>query len=127
MSGCFAINDLSSGDEKDEKSITTSAAEIVNDAAVVLCDDYFRGYFAFALWGYIPPEGGEQYKSSLMGTVVDTGGSVKEENSRKGARDMKVEEKSYQKALDERGVNNSVIDRNDKLDALSDIMIKGRK
>ena len=35
-------------------------------------EQYFKRFFAFALFGYIPPSGGEKYKSSLMLTVVDT-------------------------------------------------------
>jgi len=41
----------------------------------------------------------------LIGTVVDTGGSGKKENSRKGAREAKLEEKAYLKSLYEVGVN----------------------
>ena len=28
--------------------------------------EYFKGFFAFALWGYIPAPGGEEYKSTIM-------------------------------------------------------------
>ena len=33
--------------------------------------EYFKGFLAFALWGYIPPKGGERYKSILIKTVVN--------------------------------------------------------
>ena len=44
-----------------------------DDKTTPVTDDYFQGYFAFALWGYIPREGGDKYKSSLIGTIVETG------------------------------------------------------
>ena len=35
------------------------------------CDGslYFTGFFAFCLWGHIPPEGGEKYESSLTRVI----------------------------------------------------------
>ena len=42
-----------SGFDKDGDSNLAGSAE----------DDYFKGFFAFALWGYIPPEGGESIKA----------------------------------------------------------------
>mmetsp|Transcript_257 Transcript_257/g.256 ORF Transcript_257/g.256 Transcript_257/m.256 type:complete len:81 (+) Transcript_257:362-604(+) len=32
--------------------------------------EYFRGFFAFAIWGYIPPPDVEEYKSIMIGTVT---------------------------------------------------------
>ena len=37
-------------------------------------DVYFKGYFSFLLWGYIPPPGYEDYKSLSMTTVEKKGG-----------------------------------------------------
>lgn len=34
-------------------------------------NENFKGFWAFALWGYIPPAGYEEYKCALITTVVD--------------------------------------------------------
>ena len=46
---------INSGNDNDEK--TTSAAK--DEKATK--ENYFKGYFVFALWEYIPPTGGEKY------------------------------------------------------------------
>ena len=83
-------------------------------------DDYFKGYFAFALWGYIPPDGGEKYKSSFIDTVVKPDIKVKAERGAK--KEDKIEEKSYMQELDKRGVNKETA----QLNKLADLMVKGR-
>ena len=110
--------------DEDEKNGTSSADDIADPD--VLCDNYFRGYFAFALWGYIPPDGGDNFKSSLIGTIVSTG-KKKKEDSRNATREVKVEEKKYLKDLDVRGENASDKDRNAQLNDIGEIMKRGRK
>ena len=34
-------------------------------------DEYFKGYFAFALYGYSPPEEGEKYRSTSISVITD--------------------------------------------------------
>ena len=60
-----------------------------DDGMVMLYEQYFNNFFAFALFGYIPPSGGEKYKSSLMLTVVDTTEKNDKANGRKAV--IKVE------------------------------------
>ena len=81
----------------------------------------------FALWGYIPPDGGDKNKSSLIGAIVDTGVKIKKENGRKVNRDMKNNEKQYIKDLDNCGDNKSNKKENDKWGGLGIILIKGRR
>ena len=83
-------------------------------------NDYFKGYFAFALWGYIPPTGGEQYKTTFIETVIkdDSTVKVKEEGGRKARRENKLVEK-----MNERGVDK----QNQNICKLTEMMMKGRK
>ena len=105
------------------------------DVPNALADDYFRGFFAFALWGYIPPEGGENFKSSLIGTIVDTGSKIKKENGRAVIRETKSIEKQHDKDCASRavgrdvtrGLSRGVKENNDQLGELGNILIKGRK
>ena len=74
------------------KTVNASIPDVDNDAesndadigeAISVCsnfdeddkempsDVYFKDFFSFALWGYISPSGGEDFKSSLMADVVD--------------------------------------------------------
>ena len=100
-----------------------------------LVDYYFRGFFAFALWGYIPPDGGDNYKSSLIGTIVDTGVKVKKENGRGVIREKKAIEKQHVKDYESwgvsrdvsRGVSRGIKENNDQLGELGNILMKGRK
>ena len=34
-------------------------------------NEFFKGFWAFALWGYIPPSGYEEYKCTLITMVVN--------------------------------------------------------
>ena len=33
-------------------------------------NEFFKGFWVFALWGFIPPTGFEEYKCTLISTVV---------------------------------------------------------
>ena len=63
-----------------------------NSSKKKVSDDYFKGYFAFALWGYIPPDGGEEYKTSFIETVVKRDMKVKVERGVK--MEKEIEERS---------------------------------
>ena len=54
----------------------TFLKEILNEEADtndVPDNEYFKGFWAFAMWGFIPPPGHEEYKCTLIATVVDEG------------------------------------------------------
>ena len=103
--------DNSGSEEKEDKTKTDGQTQK---------DDYFKGYFAFALWGYIPPTGGEQYKTTFIETVIkdDSTVKVKEEGGRKARRENKLVEK-----MNERGVDK----QNENICKLTEMMMKGRK
>ena len=61
-----------SNDDDDKK---TGTGKDVTD----IKENYFKGYFAFALWGYIPPTGGEKYKTGFINTVIKPSVKVKVE------------------------------------------------
>ena len=89
--------------------------------------EYFKGFIAFALWGYIPPSGGEQYKSTLIGTIVEKETKGKKDNSRAAVMKELKEEKFYLKELEKRGTNSYKAEEESRFDALKDIMVKGRE
>lgn len=66
------VDETASSNNDREENNTLDEDGGINNAADLAGEDYFKGYFAFALWGYIPPEGGERFKSTLMTTVIDT-------------------------------------------------------
>ena len=118
---CIVDADLNNGGSSGDDN--TTQKENPNS----LSDEFFRGYFAFELWGYIPLDGGDKYKSSLIGTIVDTDVKVKKENSRSEIRGMKLNDKQYVKDLDRRGDSRLNKEANDNLGELGSILIKGRK
>ena len=113
-------DDKTSSDNDDKPSSTGRDETDVKE-------DYFKGYFAFALWGYIPPTGGEKYKTAFINTVVKPGAKVKIKQGRKTQREVKKEEKSYMIELDNRGTNQSNKDENDTIMEITEIMMKGCK
>ena len=123
--------DFNNGDSSVDDDNDTAPKDVPN----ALADDYFRGFFAFALWGYIPPEGGENFKSSLIGTIVDTGSKIKKENGRAVIRETKSIEKQQDKDCASRavgrdvtrGLSRGVKENNDQLGELGNILIKGQK
>ena len=87
-----------SGFDKDGDSNLAGSAE----------DDYFKGFFAFALWGYIPPEGGERYKSTLITTVVDTKSKSEKKNGCKTVKEEEAQENEYVRELEACGTSKSL-------------------
>ena len=70
-----------------------------NDSNDVPPETYFKGFFAFALWGYINPPGFDHYKSNaMMQTTTDD-----KKLSRKVARTEEAERIEFDKLLDRRG------------------------
>ena len=86
-------------------------------------DWYFKGYLAFALWGYIPAPGGEKYKSILMGSIED-GRSKKKNGSHKEIRQNNKERSDADRKLDKRGEAKDEENISDK--NLTNLMVNGR-
>ena len=78
-----------------------------NNLACSAEDDYFKGFFAFALWGYIPLEGGERFKSTLITTVVDTKLKPEKKNGRKSVKEEEAQENKYVRELEACGTSKS--------------------
>ena len=95
-------------------------AENDGDEMVANNGTYFKGFFAFALWGYIPPHGGEIYRSALLFTVVDKKSSISKEESRTACKLNASEEKAHIRNLERRGEDQDI-------KKLSNLMINGRK
>ena len=74
-----------------------------DEAASVPEEEYFKGFFAFALFGYIPPDGGEKYKSSLMLTVVDKPVKIDKKDGRAAVKEDEKKDKQFIKGLELRG------------------------
>ena len=69
-----AMQDMIDEDEDDEAEVKKFANKIANNddaTEEVPENEFFKGFWAFALWGYIPPQGFEEYKCALITTVVD--------------------------------------------------------
>ena len=89
--------------------------------------EYFKGFLAFALWGYIPPKGGERYKSILIKTVVDKVPKVEKVDGRAAVKKEQKKEKLHIKELEKRGMNSYQAEEASRFESLKDIMVKGRK
>ena len=115
------------GEEADTETDTSNAVEFDDEQQLqensTKSDLYFRGFFSFALWGFIPPEGGDVFKSSLIGLVIDKETNIASDMSRSSVKEKDAEDKKYMRDLENRGCSSS----QDKVNNLSKIMIKGRK
>jgi len=98
-----------------------------NNKADEVDDDYFKSYFAFTLWGYIPPEGGETYKSTLMKPVINIPSKSKKNNTRIVVNKDEVEEKEYLRKLEARGTATSSRYEVERLGKITTLMTNGRK
>ena len=106
--------------ESDKDKEESSFCESVKDS--VPHDWYFKGYLAFALWGFIPAPGGEAYKSLLMQGVMkgETKGGTRREICL-----LKKERSDTDRLLDRRGETAAHVDSStDK--QLSDLLLRGR-
>ena len=90
-------------------------------------EEYFKGFFAFALWGFIPPDGGDEYKSSLMATVVDTTSKAKRADGRAAIKSAEKKEKEHMKELEARGSPASIVAEDERMGKLTSLMISGRE
>ena len=80
-------------DEEDDSSVKSEGAPH---------HKYFKGFFAFAIWGYIPPPGGEEFQSLYIKTCCDT--KIKGRNlGQASAKKEELEESNHNRWLDKRG------------------------
>ena len=77
--------------------------------------------------GFIPPDGGDYFKSTLMAAVVETDLKGKKENGRNAVKKAEKEEKAYIKDLEVRGTAKFAEEEAGRYTALASIMVKGRK
>jgi len=88
---------------------------------------YFKGFFAFALWGYIPPSGGEHLRSSHIGCVTSKPDGISKEVSRASARQEQLEEKNNLREFEKRGSSDRTSKDNEgNLVDLTGILVSGR-
>ena len=118
-------------DHDDEEEVKKFAKGILNnedDTDKIPDNKFFKGFWDFALWGYIPPLGFEEYKCALITTVVDD--SKKQSSKNNGRAESKAKElerRTGDIALDKRGIPSGVDIRADKGgDKLVEILSKGR-
>ena len=123
-------NSNNDGNAKDGKENSEEGDDTVVEATVVPDDEYdvpydwmFKGFLAFALWGYIPIPGGEKYKSLLMCAIDGDEKDIKD-GSRKHCRKRKTERASVDHDLDKRGESK---DESHEVDnQLAGLLQKGR-
>ena len=91
-------------------------------------NEYFKGFWCFALWGYIPPPGFEEYQCTMISTVVeDSDKSTSTSNGRADSKQKLLERRIADKALDKRGVALGSVAAVDKSEQrLLELMSKGR-
>ena len=90
-------------------------------------EEYFKGFLAFALWGFIQPDGGDKYKSSLMATVVDTLSKSKKENGCSAVKAEETKDKIYLQELESRGTPALIVAENERMGKLTTLMISGKR
>ena len=90
-------------------------------------DTYFKGYIAFSLWGFIPPPGGEELKSSIIHAIESPKRSADRSGGRIAKREKKEADKKYTNALEYRGTPKEVSDNNQQMNEIKTIIIDGRK
>ena len=87
-------------------------------------DVYFKGYFSFLLWGYIPPPGYEHYKSLSMTTVEKKGDNKRDKKTlgRASSRKSDTDNKLIDERFERRGtLRNDGVEKN-----ITELMVKGR-
>ena len=126
-------------DDDDAESNDVECDDAGSDGAASVCsnseeydeempsDTYFKGFFAFALWGYIPPPGGETFKSSLMATVIDKDVKAKKEDGRAEVKKEKLKNELLTQSLEARGTPRVIEAEGIRFKTITDIMVKGRQ
>ena len=116
-------NNYTGNDPSLNDDVVTSGNEKIEVIVVPQEDDntYFKGLLTFALWGYIPPSGGEKYKSSMIHSVVQKETKITKTDSRRGSSVLLSDEKKEVLSLLEKsGV------RKNSISDITTIMSNGR-
>ena len=98
-----------------------------SDEDALPSDVYFKGFFSFALWGYIPPPGGGDFKSSLMSVVVDKKVNRDKKDGRASILKEKMEDSVHTQELEARGTPKAIEAEDVRFQTITDIMVKGRQ
>ena len=112
--------DVEGGDTLEEEASNDSESN--SDA-----EEYFKGFFAFALWGYIPPDGGEAFKSSLISTITESKPKREKKNGRRAVKEEELKKNDYLRELEFRGTSASSRAEQQRMDRLISLMVNGRK
>ena len=76
--------------------------------------------------GYISPNGGDYFKSTLMAAVVDTSVKNKRCNGREAVKKDEKEEKAYLKEMEVCGTDKFSQDEECMFSNLTELLMKGR-
>ena len=112
--------DVEGGDTLEEEASNDSESN--SDA-----EEYFKGFFAFALWGYIPPDGGEAFKSSLISTITESKPKREKKNGRRAVKEEELKKNDYLRELEFRGTSASSRAEQQRMDRLISLMVNGCK
>ena len=85
-------------------------------------ETYFKGFFSFVIWGYIPPPGFEKLKSMSMNAIAKPNNVKDKQASRENTKKEEAERKANDALLDQRG--ELAFQQHEK--KISDILVKGR-
>ena len=100
----------------------------ISDKAIsVPEEEYFKGLFSFALFGYIPTDGGEKYRSSLMLNVVEKPVKIDKKDGRAAVKEDDKKEKKFMKGLEVRGKSVEKKADEEALEGITSIIAKRRK
>ena len=102
-------SDDDTGDNVESASVTTGGdvTGVGGSAGIVVGGSvdtsvYFKGFIAFALWGYILPTGGDEFKSVIICSVVNDMEGMNQDTSRDSTKKMELDEKKRDRELDKR-------------------------
>jgi len=90
-------------------------------------DAYVKGYFAFALWGYIPPVGGENMKSSVILACEDPERVKGKEGGRHTIKKRKATENKVTIEDDYHGTPRGIESEEKEMKSIQNLILKGRK
>lgn len=90
-------------------------------------DSYFKGFIAFSLWGYIPPDGGEIFQSSLIKVMQNPKRDRSRQGGRAAMKTAKVEASDKVKELEFRGTPEGIKMRGNEIEGTQYLILKGRE
>ena len=112
----------------DEASNETNKGDAMKSAKTRnMNDNYFKGYIAFSLWGFIPPPGGEKLKSSLISAIENPKRAGNFAGGRLAKREKMEEEKRNKAESEYRGTPKAILENQQQMDKIKAIIINGRQ